>query len=806
MMPQFHIGGMWDTIAAPLLAGGSVICGGQFSRDSFRAHQHAFQPTWTQLVPAMLRELVMGGGAASARPFDPLVESGHFFETSRPGAAVEGSATDLRLIRSVSAPLPHALRVAAEERLRAPVIEIYGMTETAGVITSNPLPPAVRPEGSVGIAAGPTIAIVNDAGLPVPVGQEGEVVVRGPSVARGYLDAAEATADAFRTNGFHTGDLGRIDAAGYLYLTGRLKDMINRGGEKISPAEIDAALLSHPEVADAAAFAIPHPALGEEPAAAVVPATHAGPGLEERLRGALREKLSIFKLPRRIVLVTEIPRTKGGKLQRRRLAEVHAATLAADAPCVPSPSIRPKSPGDDLSDSPLLKLVRQIWADALGCGTVGREDDFFASGGDSLKAAAVVNRLQEHFPGEIIYVTSLYDAPTPAAYELFLMRHHPAIAMRVVGESVAGGAAANRPITEPLFADFRNSIAPSLPPRGVGASARHDATPAANGDNRFYPRDYQRDYPRNPRAVFVLSPPRSGSTLLRAMLAGHPQLFAPPELYLLSYDTMAERRRWFARGHSSQLEGAVRALMQLRNGSAEDSAEQIRQFEEEGRSTRDFYQWLQSLAGQRLLVDKTPNYSVSLDTLRRADEEVEQPLFIHLSRHPYGMIRSFEEANMAQLWWPRLAGPDASSAARECPYTGRQLGELLWLLIHRNIHEFLATIPSHRQHAIAFEQLVADPAESMKSLCRFLEIPYLESLLRPLDNPRSRMTDGVRDISRMIGDPKFHTHRGIEAETADLWKSHYEADFLGEPTWQLAAALGYHETVANAGRRVTLEI
>jgi LPS sulfotransferase NodH len=306
--------------------------------------------------------------------------------------------------------------------------------------------------------------------------------------------------------------------------------------------------------------------------------------------------------------------------------------------------------------------------------------------------------------------------------------------------------------------------------------------------------------------VFVLSPPRSGSTLLRAMLAGHPRLFAPPELYLLSYDTMAERRRWFARGHSSQLEGAVRALMQLQDGSAEDCARQIGLFEESGRSTRDFYQWLQTLAGQRMLVDKTPNYSVSLDTLHRAEEEFDQPLFIHLSRHPYGMIRSFEEANMAQLWWPRLAGPDASSAARECPYPGRQLGELLWLLIHRNIQEFLATIPSHRQHAIAFERLVADPAESMKALCRFLEIPYLENLLRPLDNPRSRMTDGVRDVSRMIGDPKFHTHRGIEAETADLWKSHYEEDFLGEPTWQLAHTLGYHESVANAGSRVTVEI
>jgi acyl-CoA synthetase (AMP-forming)/AMP-acid ligase II/LPS sulfotransferase NodH len=788
VMPQFHIGGLWDTIAPPLLAGGSVVCGGLFSTRGFLNCRETFAPSWTQLVPAMLRELLT------------LAEHEEDQGGSRSASDV---GTGLRLIRSVSSPLPFALRERAEQVFKTPIIEIYGMTETAGVITSNPLPPASRPAHSVGIVAGPSLKIVCPEGRILPAGQEGEVVVEGESVAQGYLDSPAATTAAFRSAGFHTGDLGRVDEHGYLYLTGRLKDQINRGGEKISPSEIDDALLRLPEVGDAATFAIPHPVLGEEPVAIVVAAESARASavridLESRLRAALRETLSTFKIPRRILVVDAIPRTKGGKLQRRRLAEIHGPAFAQVTPEDAARSVTALGRDADVAFpppspvSPLGQLIQQWWGEILRQERVSENDDFFLLGGDSLKAALFVNRLQERYPGEIVYVSSLYDAPTPAAYEAFLTRHHPGLVLRALGEPVVDVASSIEPITELVFERFRQGIAPSLP----SDYRSENTSPYGSTRNR----------PRNPRAVFVLSPPRSGSTLLRAMLAGHPQLFSPPELYLLSYDTMAERRRWFARGHSSQLEGAVRALMQLERKASEPCAAHINQLEDSGGTTRDFYQHLQALAGHRMLVDKTPNYSVHAETLRRAEMEFHEPLFVHLTRHPYGMIRSFEEANMAQLWWPRLAGPDATMDQRSCPYSPRRLGELLWLLIHRNIRQFLAAIPAERQHRLSFEQLVAAPEESMKAVCQFLDLPYTHNLLEPLADPRTRMTDGVRDVSRMIGDPKFHSHRGIEPEAADLWKSHYEHDFLGAPTWETAGELGFVESVESAGRRITVDI
>jgi acyl-CoA synthetase (AMP-forming)/AMP-acid ligase II len=207
-----------------------------------------------------------------------------------------------------------------EDVFAAPVIEAYGMTEASHQMAANPLPPRPRKPGSVGLPAGPEIAIMNDAGTLLDQGATGEVVIRGPNVTLGYAGNPEATARAFTNGWFRTGDEGRLDADGYLHLTGRLKEMINRGGEKISPLEIDVSLLDHPAVAEACCFAIAHPVLGEDVAAVVVlrEGMAANPlDLREFLAG----KLAPFKVPRQIVITEAIPKGATGKVQRIGMAQ-----------------------------------------------------------------------------------------------------------------------------------------------------------------------------------------------------------------------------------------------------------------------------------------------------------------------------------------------------------------------------------------------------------------------------------------------------------------------------------------------------
>jgi acyl-CoA synthetase (AMP-forming)/AMP-acid ligase II len=225
----------------------------------------------------------------------------------------------LRLIRSSSASLPPQVMAELEKTFRAPVIESYGMTEAAHQMASNPLPPRPRKPGSVGVAAGPEVAVMDEAGALLATGQVGEVVIRGPNVTGGYEANAEANAKAFTNGWFRTGDQGLLDAEGYLRLTGRLKELINRGGEKISPLEVDEVLMDHPAVQQVVTFAVPHDKLGEEVAAAVV-LRDGQRATERELRDYCASRLADFKVPRTVVLLSEIPKGATGKLQRIGLA------------------------------------------------------------------------------------------------------------------------------------------------------------------------------------------------------------------------------------------------------------------------------------------------------------------------------------------------------------------------------------------------------------------------------------------------------------------------------------------------------
>jgi len=299
IMPLFHIHGLIGCVTASLAAGASVFCTPGFNALKFFAWLAEAGASWYSAVPTMHQAIL----ARAERNREAM--TGH----------------PLRFIRSSSASLPPQVMAALEAAFGCPVIESYGMTEATHQMTSNPLPPAPRKPGSVGRGTDVRISIMDGAGTHLAAGERGEVVIQGPNVIRGYENNPEANASSFTDGWFRTGDQGFLDADGYLTLVGRIKELINRGGEKISPREIDEVLLTHPSVAEAVCFGVPHPTWGEEVAAAVVVS---GPVSESDLLAFCRERLADFKRPKQIHITDAIPRTATGKIQRRLVAQAYS--------------------------------------------------------------------------------------------------------------------------------------------------------------------------------------------------------------------------------------------------------------------------------------------------------------------------------------------------------------------------------------------------------------------------------------------------------------------------------------------------
>ncbi|QNP74235.1 non-ribosomal peptide synthetase [Streptomyces roseirectus] len=372
VLPLFHGHGLMSPLLATLWAGASVVCPPAFDAAAFPDWLRTFEPTWYTAVPA-IHQAVAG------------VLAGH------PDARSAG----LRFVRSASAPFPERLREALEEATGAVVIDSYGMTEACSIITSNPLPPRARKPGSVGVSVGNELAVRGEDGTFLPPGEEGEIVLRGETVISRYDDNPEADAKAFTDGWFGTGDSGYLDEDGYLFLTGRLKEIINRGGTKVSPVEVDEVLLAHPDVVEAAAFPLPHATLGEEVAAALVLAPGAHP-TDEALHDFLAARLAEPKIPRRLFRVERIPRTSTGKIQRSGLAAHLERPDAA----------HPAAPGTDLESA-----VAAVWCELLGLEQVGVRDHFFDLGGNSLLIRRAQVLLKET-TGRDVPVVELFAHPT----------------------------------------------------------------------------------------------------------------------------------------------------------------------------------------------------------------------------------------------------------------------------------------------------------------------------------------------------------------------------------------------------------
>jgi acyl-CoA synthetase (AMP-forming)/AMP-acid ligase II len=297
LMPLFHIHGLVGCMLATLASGGILVVPNGFNALEFWKLVQNFQPTWYSAAPTMHQAIL----ARSSRN-EEIVKANRF-----------------RFIRSSSAPLPAIVIEQMEATLNAPVVESYSMTEAAHLMTTNPLPPQVRKRGCVGYGFGVEAAIMDDDDNLLPQGSLGEVVVKGANVIDGYENNPDANAKAFVKGWFRTGDRGVLDEDGYLRLTGRLKELINRGGEKISPLEVDDVLLRHPSVSEALAFAVPHKSLGEDIHAAVVLKKEV---TAQELKSHCAEMLADFKVPKQIHILDALPRGATGKLQRLKMAEL----------------------------------------------------------------------------------------------------------------------------------------------------------------------------------------------------------------------------------------------------------------------------------------------------------------------------------------------------------------------------------------------------------------------------------------------------------------------------------------------------
>jgi amino acid adenylation domain-containing protein len=382
VLPLFHGHGLISGLLAALAAGSSVVCPPAFDAEGFFSWLTKCRPTWYTAVPPIHRALI----SAARRRKRGLQQS------------------SLRLIRSASSSLPTGVLEELEGLFGVPVIETYGMTEAATQIAANPL--EQRKPGSVGKPAGAEIAVMDGEGRQLPTGEHGEVVLRGPTITRGYDNNDAATKSAFRNGWFRTGDLGYMDAEGYLFLIGRIEkaDVINRGGQKVSPAEVEKVLLSHPEVAEVVAFPITHTALGEDVAAAVV-LRAAAKTSSQKLRRFASDHLARFKVPGLIRIVPAIPDSPGGKIIRGELATM----LSIMSP-------RSRIERNDKSVAPRSEVewrLAKIWADLMELSEVGVDEDVFALGADSLTVGQLLTRLRARFGVDFSF-KDIFDAPTVA--------------------------------------------------------------------------------------------------------------------------------------------------------------------------------------------------------------------------------------------------------------------------------------------------------------------------------------------------------------------------------------------------------
>ena len=643
----------------------------------------------------------------------------------------------------------------------------YGPSETH-VVTAFTLIgppndwPSLPPIGSP--IANTQIYLLDQHLQPVPIGVSGEVYIGGTCLTRGYLNRPDMTAEKFVPNPFSnelgtrlykTGDLARCLPDGNIEFLGRIDHQVKIRGFRIELGEIGAVLSEHSAVQETVVVnqeVLP----GDKRLVAYFVAGQKPVPPVSELRRFLRKKLPEYMIPSTFIVLDAFPLTPNQKIDRRALPIPDITRSQLSTIYV--------APRDELE-----QLLVRLWQEVLNVDTIGIYDNFFELGGDSIKGAILTNRVQEQL-GEIVYVTVLFDASTIAELADYFEMHYPeAVAKMSSRRTSPIPSTSNDRINADKVTLFRRAM-PSL----------------------ALPEQQKISTKKNPQMIFILSPPRSGSTLLRVMLGGHSQLFAPPDLDLLPFNTLTERKSALTGKYHFFLEGTVRAIMQIKDCRVEQAQSIMQKNEERHLSTQQFYHLLQQWLPEKTLVDKSTTYALDPEILKRAEMYFDNPLYIHLLRHPYGMIHSFENVKLDQIFF-----------RYEHPFSRRELAELIWLVSHQNLLEFFRQVSEDRQYRVKFEDLVKHPHNTIEGICEFLHLKFHPEMLQPYKEKKQRMTDGLYQVSRMIGDPMFHKHKEIQAEVADTWKKAYTVDFLGDLTWKVAESLGYKQQTEQRDSRLS---
>lgn len=628
----------------------------------------------------------------------------------------------------------------------------------------TPLPEGVVPAGYS--VPGKKAVILDSHGIELAAGEIGEIGVRSRYFPPGYWQRPEITREKFLDDEdgsgmrlYLTGDLGRLRADGCLEYHGRKDSQVKIRGHRVEIEEIEKVIRELSGVREAVVTAREGPT-GETILAGYFVPVPAAPVDVAAVRRHLLGKLPAHMVPLAFVKLDHLPLSASGK---------------PDLAALPVPKLKPELPTERYLPprTTLEELLVELWQSVLELAPIGIEDDFFELGGDSLKGMRMVNLIQGLI-NTMLHVPPLFENPTIATYARFLESNY--------GDEIRKQLFEDGEPQEDLAPNDvcgeQKALAALSPEKLQLVRDAIDAFPIATG--AAAPRER-----KNPSAIFVLAPARSGTTLLRVILGGHPLLFAPPELHLLAHATMQERRADISeRLQRDRLDAALRALMTARNCPLDEAERVIDGYEKTRLPVDEFYRELQSLIAPRRLVDKTPMYTWRLEILQRAEDLFDQPLYVHLLRHPYGTILSYEEGRMDQL--ALIRRPSGVSLT--------EFAEALWLISQQTIVDFLAKIPQRRQMRLSFEDLVKQPRENIAALCRFLDLDLHPGMLDPYEEQERRMTDQIRPLVLPAGDPKFQQHKEINSTVADRWREVYRDDFLCSETWRMAELLGYLRT------------
>jgi amino acid adenylation domain-containing protein len=640
----------------------------------------------------------------------------------------------------------------------------YGPTETTIVATNCDISDENKVKSWSCVPIGRPIANVQtyilDLNLrPVPIGIPGELHIGGVGLARGYLHRPELTAQKFITSQFYpglvlykTGDLCRYLHDGNIEFLGRIDHQVKIRGFRVELGEIEACLRQHSSVDDSVVIlhedSIDNQNTNLQRLVGYVVAKQNSKVSENELREFIRDKIPPYMIPSMFVIMEALPLNVNGKIDRAAL---------------PIPKVLGQKATYVAPKTPLETFLSETWKTILGLEKVGIHENFFELGGDSFKSALFINQLQEKI-GESVYVVALFDSPTIADLALYLRQHYRTEVLSVFFNEPVGKGELNNSALEQID-DLKITQIRQL---------------IDKANLRKAPEKSIKYKEKNPQAIFVLSPPRSGSTLTRILLAGHPNLFAPPELELLSFNTLVERKASLTGRYSFYREGTIRAIMEIQKCDMESAVEFIEKCENDKITIKDFYGLMQQKLEGKILVDKTSSYALSRATLKRIETYFENPLYIHLSRNPYGMIQSFEKVRLEQIFF-----------RYEHCFTRRELAELVWLISHQNILQFLQEVPVTRQHHVKFEDIVNEPEKTLRKLCGFINVDFYPDMLKPYEENKTRMTDGIHPLSKMVGDPTFHQHKRINPEVAEQWKHNYSGSDLANTTKFVAQKLGY---------------